>query len=461
MEVRFFNFSKRVNSTKTPSGGSSFDCILKDACSVLNPDIELKLGQTDNPTSYNYCYIPDFQRYYFVKWYYSNRCWHAQCTVDVLASWKVEISGADCYIARAASAYNLDVVDRYYPTIARVEEVATESDTAPTFVNDVADGGSYIIGVMGASSGQNGGAITYYHIGEASMAFICNYLLDDTNYDPGQDVSPDLLKAVFNPLQYIVSCMWFPFNVGTTSSTTLQIGWWTLTVNNARELTSALYQHNFSFDVPKHPQSARGDYLNLAPYSEYILNAAMFGCFNIDPVYLIDESSLSCFIYIDLFTGSGRLVIKSKDTLAVVEEHTAQIGVPIQLGQNVLNQGVITGVASNLASFAGSAAMGNVFGMATAGAAAIGSAVEAMAPRSTTLGSNGSMAFNTGFNLIGRFTYIANEDLVSRGRPLCAKRFISQLSGYIMCLDADPEIDCSKEELEQIVGYMNGGFFYE
>lgn len=460
MQVTFYNFSKRINSTKTPTGGSSFDCILKEGCSILNPEIMLDVGQSSNPTSYNYMFIPDFQRYYRISWRWENRLWIASGKVDTLSSWKVEISGTDCYIARSASDYNLNVADRYYPTIARITEFKTDSVQDPEFTTDL-ENGSYVIGVMGASSGQNGGAITYYHVSISAMVTLCSYLLNDSNYDPGQDVTPDLFKAVFNPLQYITSCMWFPFNIGTTSDGDINIGWNTVSVNGVRMLSNALFSQNLVFDIPKHPQASRGDYLNLAPYSEYILSAASFGCFNIDPTYLIDETQLTCFLKIDLFTGTGRISIKSKDTLSIVEEHSAQIGVPIQIGQNAFNQGAITSTVGNLTGAIGSAMSGNILGLAASGTSAIASATEGFAPKSSSIGSNGSIAFNTAFNLIGRFTHISNEDLVSRGRPLCAKRFINQLSGYIMCVDADPEIDCTEEELNEIVSYMNGGFFYE
>ena len=93
--------------------------------------------------------------------------------------------------------------------------------------------------------------------------------------------------------------------------------------------------------------------------------------------------------------------------------------------------------------------------------AAIGNAAAVSVPHTTSSGGNGSLAFNTAFRMIGRFLHIANEDLQSRGRPLCAARTISNLSGFIMCNDADPDISCTDGELSEIVDYMNSGFFYE
>ena len=54
----FYTFQKRINSTKQPSGsGTSYDVILKDGCSIINPELQLDLGLGSSPATYNYCYI--------------------------------------------------------------------------------------------------------------------------------------------------------------------------------------------------------------------------------------------------------------------------------------------------------------------------------------------------------------------------------------------------------------------
>ena len=52
--ARFFTFSKKINSTKRPSGGSSYSIILKAPSGVLDPVIQLDIGQDGNPTAYNW-----------------------------------------------------------------------------------------------------------------------------------------------------------------------------------------------------------------------------------------------------------------------------------------------------------------------------------------------------------------------------------------------------------------------
>ena len=55
----FYTFSKRINSTKQPTGGSEYSIELKAGSSAINPTIRLDVGQSGNPTGYNYCYIAD------------------------------------------------------------------------------------------------------------------------------------------------------------------------------------------------------------------------------------------------------------------------------------------------------------------------------------------------------------------------------------------------------------------
>ena len=464
MKVNFYTFTKRINSTKQPTGtGTEYDCILKDGCSVLAPEIKLDLGLANAPAAYNYAYIPTFGRYYYVRWRWEDRLWIGQCTVDPLASFKTGIGATNTYVARSASSYNLNVVDNYYPCIGQVTELVTDANPAPDFTRSVGSG-TFIVGVIGKSAGNNGGAVTYYKVTPAAMTTLCNWLLDDANYSDIDEISGALLKCIFNPMQYIVSCMWLPFNVlASGASGTIHVGWWDISVSGATQLTESnlTWTRNLAYPVPKHPQRTRGHYLDLAPYSRYIIDAAMFGCIEIDPIDVLDESSLSCEIVVDLMTGSGRLSIIGKDTLGIMEDHFAQVGVPIQIGQNVINQGAISGAVRSIGSTIGSAVAGDISGMALNGMAAIGNAAAATVPHTTSVGGNGSLAFNTNFRMLGRFLHIADEDLQNRGRPLCTARTISTLSGFVMCNDADPDISCSDEELSSIVSYMNSGFFYE
>lgn len=460
----FYTFAKRINSTKTPSGGADYNIIIKDGSSAINPTISLDVGQSGNPTRFNYCYIPDFNRYYWISdWVFENRLWTCRAKSDPMASFKSGIGAYQAYIVRSATAYNLDIVDNYYPaltknTYATGEPVGTD---AP-FTTELSEG-CYIIGIQGRGSGGNGGAVTYYKATDTGMHALLNYMLADPEVfvGPVPDISKELLRCIFNPLQYIVSCMWFPFDV-LSSPSSVEVGWWEVDLLSIDKISELIWTRNQTFSVPKHPKAAtRGHYLNMQPYASYVLEAGPFGIISLDNFNLMNTDSLTVVYNVDLMTGSGRLGIKVRDKLMYLEEYSAQIGVPIQLGQNMFNQGALTGMVSSGADAIRSFKAMDPVGLGLNGYAAIGNAAAMSQPLPSTLGSNGSISFNNIFRVLANFLDIADEDLQSRGRPLCTKRAIGSLSGFMMCEDADPEIACTDGELKTIVSYLNGGFYYE
>ena len=76
LEIKLYTFGKRENSTARPDGGVSFQARIWDGVGILSPQIVFSFqDNTTNPTAYNYAYIPDFNRYYFIRdWQYKNRC---------------------------------------------------------------------------------------------------------------------------------------------------------------------------------------------------------------------------------------------------------------------------------------------------------------------------------------------------------------------------------------------------
>ena len=99
MNVTFYTFSKRVNSTAQPVSGTDYTVILKEPSSVISPRLDLIWSGTGSPTAFNYAYISDFGRYYWVtNWEYHDRKWTCSLTVDELASWKTEIWSSGKYV---------------------------------------------------------------------------------------------------------------------------------------------------------------------------------------------------------------------------------------------------------------------------------------------------------------------------------------------------------------------------
>lgn len=102
MNITFYiNSSERDRISKSLSSPLSLSGSLKDECSVMNPII---LVNTSNLSMYNYCYIPEFGRYYFISDMSAVRTglWRVSLSVDVLMSFKSDILASSCIIEKQA-----------------------------------------------------------------------------------------------------------------------------------------------------------------------------------------------------------------------------------------------------------------------------------------------------------------------------------------------------------------------
>lgn len=376
MNIQLWSFDKKKNSTKLPPGtGSTLAGELKAPFTLTGLEITFNFGKQDYAPTFNYCYVPNLSRYYFITdWYYSGGLWTAVCAVDVLASFKTEIGNSQQYVERAYSRYNASIIDTAYLTrgddITRLYDVITSTDFwgASAWGNT----GTVVIGVVGSSSFATG-AVTYYAMSQATFGALMNTMLGSISWAgiSATEISTELQKALINPTQYIVSCRWYPivfsgFNQGSTT-TALKLGWWTFTLaGTARILStvsSAFITRQNEFTIPKNPwKSTRTDYLDMSPYSTYYFKFLPFGVFEIDSTELYDKTYLGVHVEVDLMTGSAILKLCAKDTLSSYNWDNAffvtegQVGVTIPIGQVSADIGkyknaLIAGSASAIADW--------------------------------------------------------------------------------------------------------------
>ena len=86
------NNSEKNKLSKSLSNMTVFSGSLKDETSVTAPVVMMEL---ENPTGFNYAYIPEFGRYYFIRDMVSVRTglWKISMQVDVLQSFRNYILG--------------------------------------------------------------------------------------------------------------------------------------------------------------------------------------------------------------------------------------------------------------------------------------------------------------------------------------------------------------------------------
>lgn len=146
LSVQLMNNSSPVEKIgKTLSAGNTYSCALKDDTSVLDPAIIIQTS--DNIYTFNYMYISDFGRYYFINDILSlnNNRWMIKAHVDVLETYKDNILSNQAVIKRQTELYNTYLNDPEWKVYAYEKTVAYKFSAAP-FTKDL----KYLLTVAGA-----------------------------------------------------------------------------------------------------------------------------------------------------------------------------------------------------------------------------------------------------------------------------------------------------------------------
>ncbi len=486
MTIKFWTFAKKNNSCAVPTTGyTSLSCDIKEGCNILAPVLILRNAAVT--LTWNYCQIAAFNRYYFINdWKWVNGCWECYCVVDALGSWRSDIGSSTQYILRTNSLstdYNPMITDTLYP--ATCDMSLAQYYLTSAFVSSISSG-IYVVGVISGNKQDAVGAISYYAMTATEFGDLKDALLSNDNLETmeiidsyGQmlitDMSKEVFKAMYNPYQYIASCMWFPFtksSISTSPVTKIKIGWWEYNLNG--DLITA--QNVTLFEGPttihQHPQASyRGTYLNYAPYTR----CTAFGIFGTIPVDLsyfdIDDNTLIIRYIIDLITGQCRVRIESYNSSEIspvhhnVSERDFLCGVPIQLAQIATDYlGAAVAAVDTVANTTQNLLSLNVGGALSSAAHGIYNTIDAAMPQLSTSGTNGSFMI-TNSHMQTAFVYqhftIVDEDIDHKGRPLCETRQISSLSGYVLCADGEISIACTADEKNTIANFLTTGFYWE
>lgn len=327
--ILYSGFTKRVNSTARPSNATArtFDCVLKQGTSMIAPTIILDVGLETAPTAYTYAYIPDFNRYYWVRdWVNVHPVWHCSLTCDVLASGRSEILAYNAYVLRSSGAeYEGQLNDA---TCVTFTDPQIQIANISLFAAAPADY-TYVVGIV-ADSTQSvalSGTTTYYVLTQAEMNAFRAFLLndfDDYAGTLGSFTDPNMVKLFFNPSDYIVSCVCNPVPLSAytgTTTTTIRLGWWDSGVT-ARYLGSRTVTSTLTFAIPYHPAYVRDNtvhddlqYLNYPPYSNYALVLPCYGAIALSADAIdINQREARISHTIDVITGTSLLLVYQATT---------------------------------------------------------------------------------------------------------------------------------------------------
>ena len=487
MIVQFGHTGKRVNSTAIPTMSVSFDCTLKEGCSVVSPVIILNRKIVGH--NYNCAYIADFGRYYWIRdIVYDNARMIFFLECDVLASYKSEIGGSTQYVLRSASKQDENVIDTFYPVTTMLRQA--KSNLTDPWVEFGSGRGLFVMGIIGEDG------VNYYAFTSSQFHAFLDYImskqftyavLDERySYDPddpqsmhGYEMYPQLQMLV-DPIQYITSCMWLPYNDTNLLPTTSHVkagcvdthcsGYDISATSGARNVYGVTDPTNSVLD---HPQLAvRGAYLNSQGFTECRINFPPFGSFELDSLCMHDaednSGSTRVKVVLDLFTGKGILKVYTADSngkpINYLVTATAQVGVPIPIVQVMSAGNSVMDIAQSAIGVVQSAMNKDVGGVFGGVNASLKSYYENKIPHASVVGSQGSTAelgLTDDFVVQWIWKIVSDDDNTQHGRPLCETVQINTLSGFIMCLLPDVAIGGTRDEAEQILSFMSRGFFYE
>lgn len=143
--VIYMNSSGDDYLDKALSGGTSINCDFKQPIDIENPTIYI--SATDAYDKYNYCYIAEFGRYYWMKPVGGNgQTITYSCESDPLMSFKGQIRSCPAVIARNPWHFDLYLPDNRLPIETRTASAVKK------FPNDLFSGdhNCYILTTLGS-----------------------------------------------------------------------------------------------------------------------------------------------------------------------------------------------------------------------------------------------------------------------------------------------------------------------
>ena len=458
MNVTFYNFSKRRNSTKQPtSTGTVVTCQLKEPCSLKNPRLLLSGNLF---TTYDYAYIGDFGRYYFVSDVVSVGNGLTEITLedDVLASHKTAIGATVARIAFSSTGY-----ESYIPD-PRIGIYASNTIYTAVEASGLGNGKNVL------TVAQDNDGIAFYGMSDANVGKLIACMMDT-------GIGNQIRKLVSDPMQAILSCVWVPHFPTNLNSVNVRIadqlldgvggqpavfGDWIPSYGKVVTLPTV------SITIPYKSQ----DFVDMAPYTQMMLFLPGVGNIDLNPNDFVESNTVSIITTCDITTGDIVYRIFN-DSMQLLQTVSFAGGVPVPIS------GTSTNMKGALASVGGMVTSGVALGaaIATEGAAAPAAGALIMSSASAALnanmrstsikGSNGSrvdfedMTFKLIQIVKDTEDYTNASYIASKGRPVCKSHAISNHSGYVECDGASVSIAGDAFERDEINSFLNGGFFYE
>lgn len=491
-EVKFFKFAKRENSTARPdlSGGLTVNCVLKDDCSLNNPDLLIEFthatqgGPDPNAwPDYNYCYVVPWGKYFFVSdWTNEGVLWRARCAIDALASYKDEILASTQFVSYSSVSGGAWLPDTRIP-VMRDCVVGSASAALPIFIST----GIYILSCIG----KVGSCL--YALGLSNLKALISSISGSTDSFANEaetrasqflqgGAAPlsaedmlgfatlatqnDLLgNAYGNAPNCLRSCIYVPFSSSPFAAgggEPIWLGNYNTNVTgvpvNATPATGSV-----SVSIPWHYSDWRRGYCE-----QVYLYLPLVGMVSVSSDNLTHADAITVNYSYTCTDGVVAYQIVSGGEIVGSYGGSCAINYPLGVNQQASAGQVMQSVIQGISQTVSAGITGNVVGAVTG---AVGGAYSAISTALTSHPSSvGGIGGGAGSGLSRDVTCytVAHSTVVSpaemtatMGRPTMRPVQLSNCSGYCQCANAHVSAVASLEELSMITGLLNSGFYIE
>lgn len=465
MDVIFYSHNKRNNSLKLPTEGTTIPCVLKDSTSLTAPVLELK---TATRPDYNYAYISDFGRYYYVtEWIYDKAIWSCSLAVDVLTSWRSNILNTTAYVEYSSSSYSNNIID---PRMTSSEEKLYTHWEEPTESAIFSTNGCYILSIISTDANGYNGACAVYALTQSQLSQFSSTITAQGFLDGVWEG----LKNIFNnPFDAIVSCRWIPFDYSALSGEEKEI----VVVYAGSGVRGKLLTSNFvssSFGTAIPTRSETKNYTDVAPFVTGVLYLPFIGTVPID----LNAFYPSNYIYIktvcDVVTGDIVYTI-GQSAEFFVSTYSGNCASQIPLSNNMVDSlgmvassgGIIGGLATTVAGIVKKDPSLISKGLGAVGLGTYGTVRSAEVHTQT----NGAISSRVGAHVQKTIELVlirsAVRDAIGTerkeiiGLPCFRTTLLSTLIGYCQCSGASVSAPATDNELTLINDYLNSGIYIE
>ena len=457
------SFSKRKNSTKQPSAGTSLTVRLKEGTSIESPTFLI----TGN--HFDIVYVKAFSdHYYFVTDIKSvkNGLTEISCKMDALATFKSTIGSYNAFIERCDYFRNPMLPD---PLVAITNgENVYESIVSNTVFSST---GVFCLSCI-SENGSEAGFCSYYLMSSTTLQAVAHYLCN--SWPIGSSFWDWLQNTFLKTFESVISCIWLPVSAATIPGGTFEeivIG-----IDGINEYAYRITGNPVGSDVVT--VTIPGTYTDFrrgAPYTTGKLLLPCYGMIEFNPIDFYG-STMNIAIYVDFATGDT--VYHLKDSGGnFISTVTTNIAVNCPIGKVQQNSGsIVSGAVSLIGAAATGIGAATAKGLSSAARAgmAVGASAEAINGLAAAISPTPSLIGGTG----GRANALSNTDIVCtviervtqdpdevrwhHGYPIMKYDTISNcISGYIQCSNASVPISGMEAERDEINSYLNSGFYYE